>query len=377
MTAIPLADAPRLAGAARRTAVVRSVLGLVVVGSLLAALAFARHPHTHALVPLTGTGDTIVVVDLSASISTDTYSQIGATLGSLAHSNGRLGLIFFSDQAYVALPQGTPAADLAPLIPLFTLPKQMQSGFAPTLPRNPWTAAFSGGTKISAGLTLAHTLATSAKGLPAKVDPDQRPERRPPRPVSDSPRSCSPTDATRYPVRIVGLDPAAADVALFRRALSPAPAVDARPGRRSVGAGTRTRHSRGRSSSARSRPVRQSRCSLGVVAATRVGTRVTKRLVAALQPCSRSPSLVLLLAADVRSWRTAIAVATRSTPRRPTTGRGSRARTSAAFAASLLDTGDDVTARRACGCTGSRRRRTCDSTTRRRCRRREPPHRTR
>jgi hypothetical protein len=137
-------------------------------------------------------------------------------------------LIFFSDQAYVALPQGTPAADLAPLIPLFTLPKQVQPGFAPTLPRNPWTAAFSGGTKISAGLTLAHTLATSAKGLPARVILISD--------LSDDPRDLQRLASVllayrrdQVPVRIVGLDPAAADVALFQRALSPAPAVTRAP----------------------------------------------------------------------------------------------------------------------------------------------------
>ena len=224
MSAIPLADAGRLGGLARRTAVIRIVLALVVLASAIAAIAVAREPHTRVLVPLSGRGDTIVVVDLSASISTDTYSQIGATLSSLARSDGRLGLVLFSDQAYEALPQGTPAADLTPLVRLFTVPKVTQAGFAPTLPPNPWTAPFSGGTKISAGMTLAHTLAVATPG---------------PRPtvVLISDLSDDPQDLTRLasillaygrdriPVRIVGLDPAPADVALFRRSLTPAPAV--------------------------------------------------------------------------------------------------------------------------------------------------------
>ena len=139
MSSIPLADAPLLAGVARRTLAVRSLLGLIVVCSVVAALLIARHPATRTLVPLASSGDTIVVLDLSASISTDTYSQIGSALSGLARSNGRLGLVLFSDQAYEALPQGTPAADLAPLVRLFTLPKETQAGFAPTLPPNPWT----------------------------------------------------------------------------------------------------------------------------------------------------------------------------------------------------------------------------------------------
>jgi hypothetical protein len=228
MTAIPLTEARGLAGIARRTAVLRLALALVVVGLAVAAISLARHPHTHVLVPLSSRGDTIVVLDLSASISTDTYSQIGATLSTLASSSSRLGLVLFSDQAYEALPQGTPAADLAPLVRLFTLPKVTQAGFAPTLPPNPWTASFSGGTKISAGMTLAHTIAVSARG---------------PRPtvvlisdLSDDPRDLTRLASIllaygrdRVPVRIVGLDPAPADLALFRRSLTPAPAVVAAP----------------------------------------------------------------------------------------------------------------------------------------------------
>jgi hypothetical protein len=228
VSSIPLADAPRLAGAARRTLAVRSLLAIVVLGSVVVALLLARHPNTRTLVPLSSGGDTIVVLDLSASISTDTYSQIGSTLSGLARSNGRLGLVLFSDQAYEALPQGTPAADLAPLVRLFTLPKQTQAGFAPTLPPNPWTKSFSGGTKISAGLTLAHTLAVASPGRRSTV-------------VLVSDLSDDPRDLTRLasillayrrdaiPVRIVGLNPAPADIALFRRSLSPAPTVVTAP----------------------------------------------------------------------------------------------------------------------------------------------------
>jgi hypothetical protein len=238
VSSIPLADAPRLARAARRTTVVRGALALVVLGFALAALQHSRHPGSHALVPLAGKGNTIVVLDLSASISTDTYSQIGATLSGLARSNGKLGLILFSDQAYEALPQGTPASDLTPLVRLFTLPQVPQAGFAPTLPPNPWTASFSGGTKISAGLTLAHTLAVAWGGPPPTV-------------ILISDLSDDPRDLTRLasillayrrdgvPVRIVGLNPAPADVTLFRRSLTPAPTVVQAP---TPGVGTPVTH---------------------------------------------------------------------------------------------------------------------------------------
>jgi hypothetical protein len=107
---------------------------------------------------------------------------------------------------------------------LFTLPKARQPGFTPTFPPNPWTASFSGGTKISAGLALAHTIAVSRGGAPPRVVLVSD--------LSDDPRDLERLGSIllayrrdRIPVRIVGLDPAPADVALFRRALTPAPTV--------------------------------------------------------------------------------------------------------------------------------------------------------
>lgn len=222
MTAIPLTDAPLLRPQARRTRVIRYALMAVAIGAVLTAFLVARHPGTKTLVPLATRGDTIVVADLSASISTDTYAQIGATLSSLARGGGKLGLVVFSDQAYEAFPQGTPARDLAPIARLFAVPDQTSPGFAPTIPANPWTARFSGGTKISAGLTLAHTLAVADSRAPSTV-------------VLVSDLSDDPNDLRQLgsillayrrdqvPVRIVGLNPSDADVAFYRHALSPAP----------------------------------------------------------------------------------------------------------------------------------------------------------
>jgi hypothetical protein len=228
MNGIPLADAPALRLAARRLTAVRVALASIAIAAALAAFLNARHPGTRTLVPLASRGDTIVVVDLSASISTDTYAQIGATLSTLAGSGGKLGLVLFSDQAYEAMPQGTPARDLLPLARLFVVPRQTRPGFVPAIPPNPWTASFSGGTKISAGLTLAHTLAVAAPGTPSRV-------------VLVSDLSDDPGDLARLgsillayrrdhvPVRIVGLNPSDADLAFFRHALSPAPTVVSAP----------------------------------------------------------------------------------------------------------------------------------------------------
>src|SRR5438093_772845 len=159
MSAIPLTDAPLLAPAARRTLVVRVVLATALTATIVAAVLIARSPHAQTIVALPSDSTAIIVLDLSASISSDTYSRIGSTLSSLAHSRGRFGLVIFSDQAYEALPPGTAAANLEPLVRYFRLSKQPPFGFAPKYPKNPWADNFSGGTKIAAGMTLAHTIA--------------------------------------------------------------------------------------------------------------------------------------------------------------------------------------------------------------------------
>jgi hypothetical protein len=223
VSAIPLADAPALRGTARRTFAVRAALAALCLGAALALVFVSRHPHTHTIVPLPSHADTIVVLDLSASISSETFSRIGGTLASLAKSGTRLGLVVFSDQAYEALPPGTPAADLAPFVRYFTLPPQKTPGFLPSFPDNPWQSTFTGGTRISAGMDLAHQIAV-AGGRRATVvlvsDLDDDP--------GDLPRLASVLLAYRrdgLPVRIVALDPSSANAALFTRLLRPQPVI--------------------------------------------------------------------------------------------------------------------------------------------------------
>jgi hypothetical protein len=220
MSAIPLADAGAFAPAARRTLLVRGALAALALAAVVAAVLVSRDPHSQTIVVLPSHADTILVLDLSASISSDTYSRIGATLSSLARSHGRFGLVLFSDQAYEALPPGTPAEDLAPLVRYFILPRQTSPGFAPVYPRNPWAGAFSAGTEISTGLELAHSIATG-NGLrrPAVVlvsDLDDDP--------GDLTRLASIALAyrrDRIPLRVVGLNPSPQNAAFFQRLIGP------------------------------------------------------------------------------------------------------------------------------------------------------------
>jgi hypothetical protein len=224
MNAIPLADLRRLASLRRRTTLVRMGLAVVLV-ALVAAVAVtsvrAQSP-TLRFLPRGSTG--IVVLDLSASISTDTYQRIGETLHELARTNGRYGLVVFSDVAYEALPPGTPSANLLPYARYFTLPPA-PNGFLPQFPTNPWTNSFSGGTRIASGLALALRLIQDQHVrhpgviLVSDLDDD----------AGDIKTLAGVALAYRQaniPVRVVALNPQPKDQQLFERLLEQAATVE-------------------------------------------------------------------------------------------------------------------------------------------------------
>jgi hypothetical protein len=158
MSAVPYTGAQTLARAAARTTVARAVLALALIALVVLTALAARHPQLdkHPLLPANAGG--IVVLDLSASISEDTYSRIGQELQKLVDAGGRYGLVVFSSNAYEALPPGSPASQLKPLIRYFVLPKQVNPGEQPSYVRNPWTRTFTGGTQIARGLDLARQI---------------------------------------------------------------------------------------------------------------------------------------------------------------------------------------------------------------------------
>ena len=154
MRAIPVPGARSFSRIARRTALVQGALALAVVALVLLAAAAARHPGVRQPSSLPVHSGDMIVLDLSASITPDTFSRIGETLRKLVATGGRYGLVVFSSVAYEALPPGTPASALRPLIRYFTIAPDATVG----LPTNPWTLSFSYGTRISAGLDLAHRI---------------------------------------------------------------------------------------------------------------------------------------------------------------------------------------------------------------------------
>jgi len=158
MNWVPYTGAQTLARIAARTTLVRVLLGVVLVALVLASAAAARHPKLNKQPLLAPNSGGMVVLDLSASISSDTFARIGESLRQLAARGGRYGLVVFSGVAYEAMPPGTPASALVPIARYFTLPRQVTPGEQPTFPTNPWTHSFTAGTQISRGLDLARQI---------------------------------------------------------------------------------------------------------------------------------------------------------------------------------------------------------------------------
>jgi hypothetical protein len=127
------------------------VLVALVVGAAIAV----REPKATAQPVLPPSSGGMLVLDLSASITEDTYSRIHQTLLQVVARGGRYGLVVFSNTAYEALPPGTPASALGPLVRYFALPAASSLNGQPVFPVNPWSKSFTSGTAISAGLDLA------------------------------------------------------------------------------------------------------------------------------------------------------------------------------------------------------------------------------
>jgi hypothetical protein len=234
MRPLPLGDAPRLRPLAARTRALRLLAAAALAGAVAAAALVGRHPQTTVLELLPSSSSGVVVLDLSASVSSDTYTEIGQTLSQLAASGGRYGLVVFSNTAYEALPPGSPARNLQPIARFFRSTTQ-GPGYGAAFPTNPWTQSFSAGTSISRGLDLGRRVALASSSphpsllLISDLDDD-------PGDLRLLPASAAAIKRARLPVRIVSLDAAPADQRLFRRLFAGDGTIRpaARPGTRTV-----------------------------------------------------------------------------------------------------------------------------------------------
>jgi hypothetical protein len=171
---VGLADASSLSPVARRTELAAAALAVALAGALALAASLVRTPASTIgpLVPTSRT--TVVVLDMSASISEFVYAEFARTLTLISSERGDapIGLVLFSDVAQEALPPGTPARELRPFIRFFEPLREASARARPDYYRpggpsapapvtyvlSPWYATFGGGTAISTGLAAAREM---------------------------------------------------------------------------------------------------------------------------------------------------------------------------------------------------------------------------
>ena len=226
---IPLADARALTGPAARTRAVRAVLALLLAALLAGAFLAARAQPVHHSSFFAAGESGIVVLDFSSSIGVPGYRRITNVLRPVVEANQPIGVVYFSDVGYVALPPGTPGRELRPFLRFLRTPPLGEFPSAAELARaerafsrieaNPWSAAFRGGTRISAGLEIAReaVLREGGRGTVLLVSD-----------LDDSLFDLSSLGETlaRYRrdgirLRVVPLFPSTEDRAFFRRAIGP------------------------------------------------------------------------------------------------------------------------------------------------------------
>jgi len=168
---LPSTVASELRREHRRTWIVRIGLALLALGFLVAAFVLSRDlkalPTSYFA---TGSGG-IVVLDLSSSVDQQKAQRAQRVIRSMAETEGRIGLVVFSDSAYEMLPPDTRSEELRPILRFFEAPPGGfgRPGFGrrrqnqPTQPaqqpeQSPWSLSFRGGTKISTGLAEARAI---------------------------------------------------------------------------------------------------------------------------------------------------------------------------------------------------------------------------
>lgn len=218
--ALPIADVARFGASARRTRLVGLALAAGLLAAALVAVFASPSQAGRRFLP-SGTAG-IVVLDVSSSIQPGTYYRIEQTLATIAATRARLGLVLFSDVAYEALPSGTAASELKPMLRYFAPPTGVDIARAAAsnteTPRTPWDQWFSAGTRISSGLFLAaHMLQEQHVTHGAVILISD---------LADDPPDVEPlTEAVLLlqqlgvPLEIVGLNPTRRNAEFYRRLL--------------------------------------------------------------------------------------------------------------------------------------------------------------
>jgi hypothetical protein len=154
VTAIPVADVESLRPMWIRTTLVRLALACLLILVLALAFVSARvlEPAKASLLP-EGTS-AVVVLDVSLSVTDPVFRRIHNAIKMVSEGGQGVGLVVFSDVAYEMLPPGSAPEELKPMLRYFKA-RSVQNPDLAVYPLSPWSAGFSAGTKISAGLEMA------------------------------------------------------------------------------------------------------------------------------------------------------------------------------------------------------------------------------
>ena len=149
---IPSGDLAPLRKVALRTRLVALLLAAAACLLLAGAVSATRGLDQQRNGLVRGGAGTVVVLDLSLSITDRDYRVMRRMIEQLVRAQTPIGLVVFSDVPYELLPPRTPANELRPLLRLLTPTADGR------LPANPWNTNFTAGTLISAALQLAQRM---------------------------------------------------------------------------------------------------------------------------------------------------------------------------------------------------------------------------
>jgi len=164
--ALPTTAADELAKEHRRTLRLRLALAFAALALLGSCFALTRHAEALPTTYFASGSGGILVLDLSASVDQLKSQRVQRVLRAFAETEGRAGLVVFSDTAYEMFPPDTRTEELRPLLQYFrsrdtiAVPgiDQGTRRQGPASQETPWSASFRGGTKISLGLTEARRM---------------------------------------------------------------------------------------------------------------------------------------------------------------------------------------------------------------------------
>ena len=161
---LPTTAAHELGAVHRRTRWLRLMLATAAIALLGGGYVARTHARRAAHQLLRRRRGGIIVLDLSSSVDRLKYQRVQRVLHTLADTEGRIGLVMFSDTAYEMFPPDTRTEEIRPLLKFFQ-PQFAATSHARRLvarhaerAAEPWDQSFRGGTKISTGLAEARRI---------------------------------------------------------------------------------------------------------------------------------------------------------------------------------------------------------------------------